>query len=37
MIRFRDEPAAPSLHAPALGEHTDAVLGPVRGKKPDAA
>lgn len=32
VIRFRDEPPAPSLHTPALGEHTDAVLGPVRGK-----
>ena len=37
VIRFLNEPAEPSLHAPALGEHTDAVLGPVRGKKPDAA
>jgi crotonobetainyl-CoA:carnitine CoA-transferase CaiB-like acyl-CoA transferase len=37
VIRFLEEPAAPSLTAPALGEHTDAVLGPVRGRKPDAA
>jgi crotonobetainyl-CoA:carnitine CoA-transferase CaiB-like acyl-CoA transferase len=37
VIRFLNEPAEPSLHAPALGEHNDAVLGPVRGKKPDAA
>ncbi len=26
VIRFRDEPPAPDLHAPALGEHTDDVL-----------
>ena len=37
VIRFPDEPTEPNLHAPALGEHTDAVLGPVRGRKPDAA
>ena len=37
VIRFRDEPPAPSLHAPALGEHTDEVLASLRGKKPDAA
>jgi crotonobetainyl-CoA:carnitine CoA-transferase CaiB-like acyl-CoA transferase len=30
VIPFRDEPAAPSLYAPALGEHTEAVLGPAR-------
>ena len=37
VIRFRDEPAAPSLHAPALGEHTEAVLGAARREKTDAA
>lgn len=37
VIRFLNEPAEPSLHAPALGEHTDAVLGPAQAEKPDAA
>jgi crotonobetainyl-CoA:carnitine CoA-transferase CaiB-like acyl-CoA transferase len=37
VIRFLNEPAQPNLHAPALGEHTEAVCGPVCGKKPDAA
>jgi len=37
VIRFRDEPPAPCLHTPALGEHTEAVLGSVRREKPDAA
>lgn len=37
VIRFRDEPPAPCLHTPALGEHTEAVLGSVRHEKPDAA
>jgi crotonobetainyl-CoA:carnitine CoA-transferase CaiB-like acyl-CoA transferase len=37
VIRFRDEPPAPDLHAPALGEHTDDVLAAVRRAKPDAA
>ena len=36
VIRFLDEPAAPSLTAPALGEHNDALLAAAR-KKPDAA
>ena len=36
VIRFRDEPPTPDLHAPALGQHTDAVLATVRAK-PDAA
>jgi crotonobetainyl-CoA:carnitine CoA-transferase CaiB-like acyl-CoA transferase len=37
VIRFLNEPAQPSLHAPALGEHNDAVLGLARENKPDAA
>jgi len=37
VIRFRDEPSAPNLHAPSLGEHTDDVLAAVRCAKPDAA
>jgi len=36
VIRFRDEPPAPDLHAPSLGEHTDEVLAAGR-MKPDAA
>jgi crotonobetainyl-CoA:carnitine CoA-transferase CaiB-like acyl-CoA transferase len=30
VIRFRDEPARPSLLEPALGGHTEEVLGPIR-------
>ena len=37
VIRFREEPPAPALHAPALGEHTDGVLAAVRRAKSDAA
>jgi crotonobetainyl-CoA:carnitine CoA-transferase CaiB-like acyl-CoA transferase len=37
VIRFRDEPPAPDLRAPALGEHSDEVLAPLRPAKPDAA
>ena len=37
VIRFLNEPAEPGLHAPALGEHNDAVLGSARETKPDAA
>jgi crotonobetainyl-CoA:carnitine CoA-transferase CaiB-like acyl-CoA transferase len=33
VIRFRDEPPAPDLHVPSLGEHTDAVLDPTRSAK----
>jgi crotonobetainyl-CoA:carnitine CoA-transferase CaiB-like acyl-CoA transferase len=37
VIRFRDEPPSPDLRVPALGEHSDEVLAPVRRAKPDAA
>jgi len=37
VIRFRDEPPAPSLDAPALGENTQDVLNRVSRPKPDAA
>jgi crotonobetainyl-CoA:carnitine CoA-transferase CaiB-like acyl-CoA transferase len=37
VIRFRDEPPAPDLHEPALGEHTDEVLRGLKRTKPDAA
>ena len=37
VIRFRDEPPAPRLDAPALGENTEDVLNRVRRPKPDAA
>jgi crotonobetainyl-CoA:carnitine CoA-transferase CaiB-like acyl-CoA transferase len=34
VIRFGDEPAAPILREPALGEHTEEVLGPLRRHVP---
>jgi crotonobetainyl-CoA:carnitine CoA-transferase CaiB-like acyl-CoA transferase len=37
VIRFADEPPAPDLREPALGEHTEEVLGALRRGKPDAA
>jgi crotonobetainyl-CoA:carnitine CoA-transferase CaiB-like acyl-CoA transferase len=30
VIRFRDEPPAPDLHEPGLGEHTQQVIDPLR-------
>jgi crotonobetainyl-CoA:carnitine CoA-transferase CaiB-like acyl-CoA transferase len=36
-IRFLDEPPAPDLREPALGEHTEEILAPLRRGKPDAA
>jgi crotonobetainyl-CoA:carnitine CoA-transferase CaiB-like acyl-CoA transferase len=32
-VRFRDEPAAPRLHEPRLGEHTETVLGHAGGRR----
>jgi crotonobetainyl-CoA:carnitine CoA-transferase CaiB-like acyl-CoA transferase len=37
VIRFLDEPPAPGLDAPALGEHTEDVLARVNRPNPDAA
>jgi crotonobetainyl-CoA:carnitine CoA-transferase CaiB-like acyl-CoA transferase len=37
VIRFRDEPPAPCLHTPALGEHTQEIVGPLRRRKSTAA
>jgi crotonobetainyl-CoA:carnitine CoA-transferase CaiB-like acyl-CoA transferase len=30
VIRFADEPPAPDLHEPALGEHSEEILAPLR-------
>jgi crotonobetainyl-CoA:carnitine CoA-transferase CaiB-like acyl-CoA transferase len=37
VIRFRDEPSAPSLDTPTLGEHTDEVMKSARKPRHDAA
>ena len=37
VIRFRDEPSAPRLNTPALGENTEEVLKRAGRLKPDAA
>jgi crotonobetainyl-CoA:carnitine CoA-transferase CaiB-like acyl-CoA transferase len=37
VIRFADEPAMPDLREPALGQHNDEVLGPLRRRSTDAA
>jgi crotonobetainyl-CoA:carnitine CoA-transferase CaiB-like acyl-CoA transferase len=37
VIRFADEPAGPALREPALGEHTEAILGPLRRRTVRAA
>lgn len=37
VIRFREEPPAPRLNAPALGENTEDILNRVGRPKPDAA
>ncbi len=36
VIRFGEEPAKPALREPALGEHTEEVLGPLRRRKARA-
>jgi crotonobetainyl-CoA:carnitine CoA-transferase CaiB-like acyl-CoA transferase len=33
VIRFRDEPPAPDLHEPGLGEHTQEIVDPLRCRK----
>jgi crotonobetainyl-CoA:carnitine CoA-transferase CaiB-like acyl-CoA transferase len=37
VIRFRDEPPAPDLHEPGLGEHTQEMVDPLRRRKSTAA
>jgi crotonobetainyl-CoA:carnitine CoA-transferase CaiB-like acyl-CoA transferase len=37
VIRFADEPPAPDLREPALGEHSEEILGALQRGKPDAA
>jgi crotonobetainyl-CoA:carnitine CoA-transferase CaiB-like acyl-CoA transferase len=37
VIRFRDEPPAPDLHEPGLGEHTQEIVDPLRRRKSTAA
>ena len=37
VIRFADEPAVPDLREPALGQHTDEILEPLRRRSTDAA
>jgi crotonobetainyl-CoA:carnitine CoA-transferase CaiB-like acyl-CoA transferase len=37
VIRFGDEPASPALREPALGEHTEEILGPIKRRKARAA
>jgi crotonobetainyl-CoA:carnitine CoA-transferase CaiB-like acyl-CoA transferase len=36
-IRFGDEPAKPALREPALGEHTEEILGPLRRRRSQGA
>jgi crotonobetainyl-CoA:carnitine CoA-transferase CaiB-like acyl-CoA transferase len=37
VIRFRDEPPAPALREPGLGEHTQEIVDPLRRRKSTAA
>ncbi len=37
VIRFRDEPPAPDLHEPGLGDHTQEIVDPLRRRKSTAA
>ena len=37
VIRFSDEPGGPVLREPALGEHTEEILGPIKRRKARAA
>ena len=37
VIRFADEPAMPDLREPALGQHNDEILEPLRRRSTDAA